>query len=99
MGCSSSVTQEPPAADTSSVATPKPVPGVPYRLLVHCDAKGIPYAGRWWDADQLVGSTTPGDPYVTGTMSVLGPDQLRFDGPNGISTTFHPVPQPVGMCA
>lgn len=60
-----------------------------YSLLVHCGVEWARIDGVWWKTEPLndgTGNPPPGweNPYTAGTMTLIGEDDARFDGPAGI---------------
>ncbi len=105
-------------AGTSTVGTKTAGPtggeAIAFHLYTHCGLRFAGFAGRTWMAVGTPAVPTPEpngagvttyDGYTTGTMTLVGPDELRFDvdettesGPTKV-VIFHPTSLRPPLCA
>jgi hypothetical protein len=89
-----------PAAPTGGTVD-DPVIGVgyPFELLTHCGIQAANFAGHWWRATAPTDQPHPGGKgYTAGTMTLVSPQDARFDYPGG-SAEFAPAEREPMRCA
>ncbi|MEV4508012.1 hypothetical protein AB0K00_03520 [Dactylosporangium sp. NPDC049525] len=76
----------------------------PFDLHVHCGIRYADFTGTWWIADPVQPNYHPtsnyrGLNYVLGTMTLVAPDEARFDGPaEDLHITLRPLTTQLEPC-
>jgi hypothetical protein len=68
--------------------------GVPYRfeLLTHCGVVWAYLDGRYWIASPKIDPPPDWSPVESGTVTLVGEQQVRFEGDSGGQASFRPAP-------
>lgn len=64
----------------------------PFDLLVHCGVEWAYFDGRYWVPRPRVDPESDWDPIERGTMTLVGPDEARFEGAAHGEARFVPAP-------
>lgn len=70
----------------------------PFDLHIHCGIRYANFGGAWWQAEHMQPNYRPSKQdsrsmtYLLGTMTLVGPDELRFDAQDEpLHLTFRPL--------